>query len=297
MASRSDARLASRHPLVFFYALAVILSAGIVAVLLAVELAEDLFVLGTFGPGIAAVITVGVLDGRSQAWRFVKNSMRWNFGLGWWTIAIVLPLVVTLLALVLATTTGGPPLNSELWSGLAAAIPLLLLLTLLNGIPEEIAWRGFMLPVAQRGHSALLASLSVGFWWGAWHAPLLFVDGTFQATLGDELGFGPALGFWTLATMVFSVGFTWLSNSVGGSALAAAVLHGATNAWISWGLTDATPSESVVMFAWFVGLWVGFAALLLLFYGARTLSRSDRTVVSYLPTRHQEQPPTTALTP
>lgn len=297
MTSRSDPRLVSRHPVVFFYGLAVILSAGIIAVLLAVDLAQDLFVLGTFGPGIAAVITVGVLDGRSQAWRFVKSSMKWDFGLGWWTTAIVLPLVVTLLALVLATSTGGPLLDSELWSGLATALPLLLLLTLLNGIPEEIAWRGFMLPVSQRTHSALLASLSVGFWWGAWHAPLLFVDGTFQATLGDELGFGPALGLWTLATMVFSVGFTWLFNSVGGSALAAAVLHGATNAWISWGLSNATPSESVVMFAWFVGLWVGFAALLLLFYGARTLSRSDRAVVSYLPAQSRVQPGATALTP
>lgn len=288
--------MASRHPLVLFYGLALVLSAAIVAVLLAVGLAEDLFVLGTFGPGIAAVVTVGLLDGRSHAWRFVKSSMSWKFGLGWWATAILLPFMVTLLALLLAATTGGPSLDSELWAGLAAAIPLLFMLTLLNGIPEEIGWRGFMLPLAQRDRSALVASLSVGFWWGAWHAPMFFIEGTFQATLSDELGFWLALGFWTLATMVFSIGFTWLFNSVGGSTLAAATLHGATNAWISWGLTDATPSESVVMFAWFVGLWVGVAALLLLVNGARTLTRSDRKIVSYVATGSREHAPQKPLT-
>lgn len=295
MASRSGPRLAARHPLAFFYGLAAVLSAGIVGALSAVDLAEDWFVLGTFGPGIAAVITVGVMDGRTQAWRFVKSSLTWRFGFGWWATAILLPLAVVVAALLLATTTGGPSLDSGLWSGLAAAIPLLLMLTLLNGIPEEIGWRGFMLPLLQRDRSALLASLIVGFGWGAWHAPMFFIEGTFQATLREDLGLWSGLGFWTLATMVFSIGFTWLFNSVGGSSLAAAVLHGATNAWISWGLADATASESVVMFAWFVGLWVAFAALLVLVNGAGSLTRSDRKIVSYIPLEPEIAPRSTAL--
>ena len=212
IASSSGLRLAARNPRIFFYVLALVISAGIVALLLAVDLAQELFVLGTFGPGVAAVVTVGVLHGRSQAWQFVKRSLTWRFGISWWAIAILLPLAVSFLALLLATTTGGPALSSELWSGLAAAIPLFLMLTLLNGIPEEIAWRGFMLPLAQRDRSALRASLNVGFWWGIWHAPLFFVEGSFQATLGEELGFWLGLGFWTLSTTIFSNGF-WLARS------------------------------------------------------------------------------------
>ncbi|MDJ0664394.1 MAG: CPBP family intramembrane metalloprotease [Acidimicrobiia bacterium] len=282
LVSQTGSGLVARYPLAFFYALALLFSAVIVGVLLVVGLAKELFVLGTFGPGIAAVITVGVLDGRSQAWRFVKGSLNPKFGLGWWAIAILLPLVVTVLALVLATTTGGPSLNSELWSGLAAAVPLLLMLTLLNGIPEEIAWRGFMLPLTQRDRSAFIASLIVGFWWGLWHAPLLFVEGTFQATLGEELGLWLTLGFWTLSTMIFSIGFTWLFNSTGGNSLAASVLHGAVNTWISWALVDATSSESIAMFAWFVGLWVVVAAFLLLTKGADSLTRSGHRIVTYV---------------
>jgi len=282
MASQTRSGLAARHPFVLFYALALVLSAVIVGVLLLADLAEELFVLGTFGPGIAAVITVGVMEGRSQAWRFVKRSLNWRFGFRWWAVAIVLPLVISVLALLLATTTGGPSLDSELWSGLAAAIPLMIMLTLLNGIPEEIGWRGFMLPLAQRDRSALVASLSVGFWWGVWHAPLFFVEGSFQATLGDELGFWSGLGFWTLSTMIFSIGFTWMFNGTGGSTLAAAVLHGAVNAWISWGLADATSSESFAMFAWFVGLWAVVAGLLLLVNGPGTLTRSGHTIVTYV---------------
>ena len=281
-AHRPGATVAARHPLVLFYGLALILSAGVLALLMLVDLAEEGFVLGTFGPGLAAVITVGVLHGRSQAWHFVKRSMRWRFGVGWWAIAILMPLAVTVLALVMAATTGGPSLGSELWSGVAAAIPLLLMLTLLNGIPEELGWRAFMLPVAQRDHSAFVASLIVGFWWGAWHTPMFFVDGTFQATLGDELGVGLGIGFWTLATIVFSIGFTWVFNGVGGGVLAAAVLHGSTNTWISWGLMDATPAESFSMFAWFVGLWLVLAAALLVVYGPRRLTRRGERVVTYL---------------
>ncbi len=274
--------LVARYPLAFFYALALVISAVIVGVLLVVDLAKELFVLGTFGPGIAAVITVGVLDGRSQAWRFVKRSLNPKFGFGWWAMAILLPLVVSVLALLLATTTGGPSLDSSLWSGLAASVPLMLMLTLLNGIPEEIAWRGFMLPLTQRDRSAFLASLIVGFWWGLWHAPLLFVEGTFQATLAEELGLWLTLGFWTLSTMIFSIGFTWLFNSTGGNSLAASVLHGAVNTWISWALVDATASESIAMFAWFVGLWVVVSVLLLLVNGPRTLTRSGRRIATYL---------------
>jgi len=122
MTSRSGSAFAHRHPLVFFYLLSLVLSAVVIAVLLAVDLAEELFVLGTFGPGIAAVVTVAVVDGRSQAWHFVR-SMRWRFGLGWWAVAVLLPLAVVGAALLLATFTGGPSLSSELWPGLVSAIP------------------------------------------------------------------------------------------------------------------------------------------------------------------------------
>ena len=110
--------------------------------------------------------------------------------------------------------------------------------------------------------SAFLASLNVGFWWGVWHAPLFFVEGSFQDTLGEELGFWLGLGFWTLSTMIFSIGFTWVFNGTGGNTFAVSVLHGAVNTWISWGLADATSSESLAMFAWFTGLWLAVAALL-----------------------------------
>jgi heme exporter protein D len=50
------------------------------------------------------------------------------------------------------------------------------------------------------------------------------------------------------------------------------------------------------MFAWFVGLWVGVAALLLVVNGAKTLTRSNRKIVSYLRTRSREHARETALT-
>lgn len=279
---RSVRTLADRHPSVVFYVLSLSLSGMILTALWAVGSAQDLFFLATFGPGVAAVVTVGMRDDRSAAWQFTKEAMRWRLDFRWWAATILLPLATTVAALVMAAYAGGVALDPGLWSGLAAAIPLLLVNTLFNGIPEELGWRGFMLPLAQRHRSALQASLIVGFWWGLWHLPLFFIKGTFQATFSEQLGFWVGLVLWTFATMAFSIGFTWLFNGVGGSALAAGVLHGATNVWIGRAASDATSSESVELFAWYTVVWIGVALGLSLVNGTRTLTRSGRKIVKYV---------------
>jgi membrane protease YdiL (CAAX protease family) len=272
--------VANRHPLVVFYGMALVFSGVIVGGLIAVGLVE-LFFLATFGPGFAAVTTVGLRDGRSSAWRFVKRSLTWRFGVQWWAAAILLPLVVSLGALGILALRGVTVFDSEFGTALLTAVLLILLLTLLNGIPEEIGWRGFMLPLVQRRHSALVASVGVGVLWGVWHFPVFFIEGTFQDILRNEVGFWLGFAFWTLTSVIFSVTYTWLFNGTAGSALAAGVLHGATNAWIGSGITDLSDSEIVELFTWFVGGWLLIAVILLLTNGAQTLSRSETKVVDY----------------
>lgn len=70
--------------------------------------------------------------------------------------------------------------------------------------------------------TALSASLALGSVWAAWHVPLFFVPGSFQAALG--LG---SLRSWIfLASMVpLSVLMTWVYNNTDRSTLSAVLIH------------------------------------------------------------------------
>jgi len=92
---------------------------------------------------------------------------------------------------------------------------------LLNGLSEEVGWRGFALPRLQARHSPLTASVIVWAFWSVWHAP---------AYLG---GFAPQSLENTVVEFVLilpvTVLFTWFYNRTGGSLLAVALLHPAMN--------------------------------------------------------------------
>jgi len=117
----------------------------------------------------------------------------------------------------------------------AAALPLVLLgeaplvmlplflviLTLTDGLDEELAWRGFALPRLLLQHNALVASMILGVLWALWHLPLVWTEGAsmYQQPIWLMLVDIPAN----------SVIFTWVFLHTRGSVLLAMLLHGATN--------------------------------------------------------------------
>ncbi|MBM4196352.1 MAG: CPBP family intramembrane metalloprotease [Gammaproteobacteria bacterium] len=58
--------------------------------------------------------------------------------------------------------------------------PVFLAALLLNGLPEEIAWRGHALPLALARWDALTAAVLVGLAWNIWQLPLFALSGTVQ---------------------------------------------------------------------------------------------------------------------
>lgn len=92
---------------------------------------------------------------------------------------------------------------------------------LVNGLSEEVGWRGFALPRLQARHSPLTASVILWVFWSVWHAP---------AYLG---GFAPQSLENTLVEFVLilpvTIVFTWFYNRTGGGLLAVALLHPAMN--------------------------------------------------------------------
>jgi CAAX protease family protein len=93
----------------------------------------------------------------------------------------------------------------------AAFLPTLLFCLLINGGPEEPAWRGSALPRLQERFSPVKATLVLGTIWGLWHLPLLLVEDNVDHDLG-ALAFAGML-VWTLGGFIaYAFTYTYLWN-------------------------------------------------------------------------------------
>ena len=206
--------------------------------LYATGLAETLFFLGTFGPGLAAILVTLLISGGVGVRKLLSSLLIWRVGIQWWLTALLLPALIYLAAVYLFSLFGGPAPDFSRYQPIYTIIPIIIMVTLLNGVGEELGWRGFMLPRTQSRYNALAASLIVGFFWGLWHAPVYFIEGTAQSMLRSQVGFWAGLLLFTGTTIAISITFTWIFNNTRGSVLIAAVLHGANNAWINYFMAD-----------------------------------------------------------
>ncbi|MCK4899634.1 MAG: CPBP family intramembrane metalloprotease [Anaerolineales bacterium] len=169
--------ITQRYPLVAYYLLTLILSGVIFVLLFAAGLVEGLFFLGTFGPGLAAILVTLLISGRTGVKELLGSLLIWRVAIQWWLVALLLPALIVLGAVYLFSLFGGPGLDFSRYQPLYSLIPMIILITLLNGVGEELGWRGFMLPRLQSRYNALVSSLIVGFFWGLWHAPVYFIAG------------------------------------------------------------------------------------------------------------------------
>jgi membrane protease YdiL (CAAX protease family) len=265
--------ITQRFPLVSYYLLTLILSGLIFALLFSAGLVEGLFFLATVGPGLAAILVTLLIGGGLGVRGLLGRLLILRVGIQWWLVALLLPALIVLGAVYLSSLFGGPTLDFSRYQPLYTIIPMIILITLINGVGEELGWRGFMLPRLQSRYSALVASLILGTFWGLWHAPVYFIAGTTQSIFRAQVGFWAGLLLFTFSTIAISVTFTWVFNNTRGSVLIAATLHGATNAWMNYFLTDPA-GEVLGITIWSTMLWAVFAVVLLLVCGSEQLSRS-----------------------
>ena len=222
-----------RHPLsaYFFVAYAVSWSIAVPLALQAQGVITTRFPLAlhyltAFGPA-AAAIAIGRLlrspvgpDGRSRSQLFGRSF-------GWWTVGLVSPLFLFVLARMAAALLGQPV---PTWRSLGhvSFLPDLGLAAwglwfLTSGCGEEAGWRGFALPRLQRTHSAMTSSLLLGIGWAGWHLPAFFYIPGYSA-----IGLRMLPGFF-LGLLAGAIVLTWLYNSSRGSVLAAALWHASFN--------------------------------------------------------------------
>ncbi|WP_309620359.1 CPBP family intramembrane glutamic endopeptidase [Salinibacterium sp.] len=188
-----------------------------------------LFLLGGFGPAIAAVLMRFVIH-RLPAPPIVGAIRRpvWV----WMPLALLLGAGPYLLGSAIGVPFGEGPSASvaaETISGFGGLVPLLLLLIVAGPISEEPGWRGFAYPRIRSLSGRLQSMLILGLIWAAWHVPLFLIGGTFQNGLGLwSLGFAAFVASCVLQT--YLLGHIYERGGVA----AAVALHFALNASNVW---------------------------------------------------------------
>ncbi len=224
--------------------------------------------IGGYGPTAAGLI----LTGRDGGWPAVKRLLKrlgdWRVGAWWYVVAFLGPAIFLLGGMGLYAAAGGslpsPTLDRAglLFLAFLFAIPF-------GPLGEELGWRGYVLPLLQRRHSALLSAMIIGVAWTFWHVPL------FWAPAGTTLS-GGAVTLWAvskylLAIVAASILMTWVFNNSRGSLLLAVAFHTAGNAGMVLFLFPRQDEAVVRTFddLSLIPMWIAVVAVVALFGSAR----------------------------
>jgi membrane protease YdiL (CAAX protease family) len=204
-----------------------------------------------FGPFLAAVAVLALTVGKPGVKALFRSMVRWRVGLRWWAVAVLTPIVLTVLATALNVALGAPmPTSEELsrWPDALVTALLILCIPFIGGAWEEPGWRGYALPRLLMSRTPMAASLVLGVIWAVWHVPLFLT--------GDQ--------HWSdLVLVIFvSVVFTWLFQNALQSVLIAMVLHATNNAVSGEYFSQMFTGSDSVRQSWLLVLVWGVAAAL-----------------------------------
>jgi membrane protease YdiL (CAAX protease family) len=207
--------LVVRAPLVSFLILSCLLSWW-PAVLLATGVPSP--PIAGFGPFLAAVVVLGMTQGRAGIGRLLRSMVQWRVPRRAYLVGIGLPLLVSGSAIGVTLALGAARPDAAdvaLWTTLPIVVLLKLLIPGAGGAWEEPGFRGFALGRFEERFGASAGPLVLGVFWVFWHLPL-FVT-------GDIL--------WTdvLEVVAASVVIAALFHSARDSVLIAMLFHATNN--------------------------------------------------------------------
>src|SRR3712207_1705038 len=130
-----------RHPLIAFFLLAYALSWW-PWILQALGVLDG--PIAGFGPFLAALVVLALVEGRQGVGRLLRRMVRWRVASGWYAVALLLPLLVAGLASLLNVAFGADrPTSAALgqWTGIFGTFTILLLVPGFGGAWEEPGWR------------------------------------------------------------------------------------------------------------------------------------------------------------
>ena len=174
--------------------------------------------LRSFGPVLAAIITLYLFQGRTGLAGLWRSMTFFRLPVSLYALAVFAPLAVSALIAALGLYSGRLQYAADQLQPLrfAAFFPLMLIFD--GPLGEEPGWRGFLLPhlLARMGPAA--ASFLVGLVWFVWHLPLYLADGRDLQPLG-----------YLVQLVALSYAFTWFYIKSGHSTWMTVFLHATTN--------------------------------------------------------------------
>jgi membrane protease YdiL (CAAX protease family) len=167
-----------------------------------------------WGPVLAALVVLGLSEGRAGYRDLGARMIRWRVGWGPWAFAVLVPLGVLALAAaanVVLWDAPSPDLAALALGDLALVAAVRFVNPLDGPLGEEPGWRGYAMPRLQATRSPLAAAVGLGLVVALWHLPLV--------TTGQLAAVGLPVTF--AITLVYA----WLFNRSGGSVLLTMVFH------------------------------------------------------------------------
>ena len=193
------------------------------------------------GPLVAALVVIGIAEGRAGYRDLGARMIRWRVGWTWWLVA-----VATLLRARPRRTQDSSgrtaPAGCDTWSPNAEGAALLMDVD--GPLGEEPGWRGYALPRMQAQRSPLGSGVVLGVIVALWHLPLVATG--MLAPVGLPI------------TLAITLVYVWLFNRTGGSVLLTMVFH-VNQGIVSYGALGFTGGDAARM-DWLVGvLWFALA--------------------------------------
>ncbi|MFN3864093.1 MAG: CPBP family intramembrane glutamic endopeptidase [Erythrobacter sp.] len=191
---------------------------------------------GLLAPALSAIIVSFAMDGRAGLMT-IMSKMAWPRPIAEAKGRVALLVALTLFCSAVPlfdppATAGDDPLA---YSGAPAmGMFVIVYVFVLNGLGEELGWRGFLTDNLLPRLGPVKTSLAVWIVWAVWHAPLFFVVASFK-----ELGVLGALG-WLIGIGCGTLVLTWLYIASGRSVLATALWH------VSYNFATATAAATAL---------------------------------------------------
>lgn len=207
-----------RHRLAAFFVLAYVLAWAPLLLFAAGVLPRGLaFFAGA--PLVAAVIVIGIADGRTGYRELLSRLLRWRVGWPWYVVALGLPALLVLVTGVVNSWFGAPglDLSAIAWTDVALLLAFRIVDPTDGALGEEPGWRGFALPHLQTRWSPLASAALLGVATAGWHFPLVL--------LGNLTWIGLP------STFVITFLYVWLFNRTRGSLLLALLFHASQGAF------------------------------------------------------------------
>jgi membrane protease YdiL (CAAX protease family) len=234
------AKFVRQHPLITFFSLAYAFSwvFGVPATIFP-NWPEALTFLTVLGPAVAAMIVAGLVEGEDGIRRLLSPLKKWRAGIQWYLIVLLGPSVMMISSVYLyhLISKESGILDSVRISSMLGSHFLALLIIFIYQLiiiwGEEIGWRGYALPRLQTRYHPILASVILGILWGLWHLPSFWMEGSVHQRMSVQ--------FFVLASVGYSILYTWIYNGSGGSLLLMCLLHAANNTTVSYTMLFFTP--------------------------------------------------------